>query len=58
MILAAQFGANDVPIYLPQGAPEELFARSANRPYSGVVDVKVAPISVEENVGIGYTVKD
>jgi hypothetical protein len=58
MILAVQFGADDVRIELPQGVCEDVFPRSANRPHRSFIDVPVTPISVEENVGIGHTVKD
>src|SRR5205085_495825 len=58
MILAIQFGADNVREYLPQGAPDDLFARSAQRSYRGFVDVKVAPIPVEENVNVGHAAQD
>jgi hypothetical protein len=57
-ILATQFRAGDIRIELPQGATEDLFPRSANRPYRGSIDVNVTKVSIEENVDISDSVEN
>ena len=58
MILPIQFGAYDVWIALPQSASDNLFAPPVDSANRCIVDLKITPLSVEENVNIGNAGKD